>query len=70
MKIYYGELYRFGYTLTVVADSEKKARSALVKEYNKAFKLRNGCAPSHEEVKNRNSDIRIIEMMPGQVEWL
>lgn len=68
-KVYVGTLYRFGYDLTVVADSEKAVRSALVKEYNRAFKLRNGCKPNSEEIRNRNEDIEIREFVFGQVEW-
>lgn len=69
-KIYIGTLYRFGYDLTVAAETEKAARSALVKEYNRAYKMRNNCKPSSEEIRNRNEDMEIQEFIIGQVEWL
>lgn len=69
-KIYIGTLYRFGYDLTVAAETEKAARSALVKEYNKTYRRINGHDPSKEEIRNRNEDIEIQEFIIGQVEWL
>lgn len=48
MKVFIGQLERFGYTLTVVSATEKEAREALLKKYVKAYKARNGVHPKYE----------------------
>lgn len=64
------DLYRFGYDLMVVEESEEKARAALMKEYRKAYKAWNdGIRPTKEEVENANECIEINEMAIGEVEW-
>ena len=39
--IYFGEIYRFGYTLHCIDTSEEKVRNALIEEYVKTYKQRN-----------------------------
>lgn len=65
----YATLDRFGYSLEVFAETEKEARRALVKEYNRAYYNRNGCKPTSEEIRNRNEDIYIREVELNKVEW-
>ena len=65
----YATLYRFGYSLEVIANTEKEARAALIKEYNKAFFNINKCKPNKEEIRRRNEDIEIREFNLNTVEW-
>lgn len=65
----YATLDRFGYSLEVFADTEKEARKALVKEYNRAYYNCNGCKPTSEEIRSRNDDIIIREVELNKVNW-
>ena len=67
--VYMGILYRFGYDLTVIGESEKSVRSALVKEYNRTYKEINGSRPTSDEIRRRDADIEIHEFTMGKVEW-
>ena len=84
VKIYLGELYRFGYTLTYVGESEEEVKKAIMKEYVKAYKDQNGGRHPSREVDYRYGDkstyyanakedieIRELEMGKGaKVEWM
>ena len=68
--VWIAELYRFGYDLVVVEETKDKARRAMVKEYNRAYKHYNaGARPTSEEIENRNCDIRLYETTIGNVLW-
>lgn len=56
--IYFGEIYRFGYTLHCIDTSEEKVRNALIEEYVKTYKKCNdGADPKSEyELKESGSD--------------
>lgn len=74
--IYYGELERFGYTLTAVGKTEQDVTRALLKEYKKAYKQWNELArlsddPEFKEYYERaKDDLKIIELEFNKVEWL
>lgn len=79
-KIYMATLDRFGYELTVIAKTEKEAIDALMEEYVRAYKVRNGYDPrediayeyggdrSYYEVAK--GDIGIYDFELGKVEWI
>lgn len=76
-KIWFGQLERFGYTLTAVGRSEKEVRKALEKEYVRVFKDENGVHPKDDFWDDGESyyDVAMREMyvdafVPGSVEWL
>ena len=69
MKLFYGELERFGYILFVIETTEEKAKAALMKEYKKNYKARNGCSPSKEELDMVKDDMGAYEIELGKVEW-
>lgn len=75
----YAELDRFGYTLSVIADTEEKAVNALMTEYEKAYENINGTSP-HDEIcdyvggdvtfyDNAKEDIVITGYTKGVVTW-
>lgn len=74
--VFYGELDRFGYDLTVVGTSESDVKSALMKEYNRAYKRYNGLKrlsddPEYKEYYDiAKEEIQIIELEMNKVEWL
>ena len=76
-KVYLASLYRFGYNLEVVEETEAKAQNAMIAEYVKAYKARNnGADPSDDERYDGETylslaieDIAIYEMEFGKVEW-
>lgn len=63
------ELYRFGYTLLAVSDSEENARKAMMKEYRKGYKDFNGCCPSREEVRLAEDEMYVKFMAFNEVDW-
>lgn len=76
-RIYYGQLERFGYTLTAVGRSEKEVRKALEKEYVRVYKYEHGVHPKEDFWDGGRSyyDVAMDEMyvdafIPGKVEWL
>ena len=77
-RIYYGQLERFGYTLTAVGRSESEVRKALAREYVRAYKeANNGANPKEDYWDGGRSyyDVAMDEMyvdafIPGKVEWL
>ena len=77
--IYIASLYRFGYDLTVAAESERDAVNALMSDYDEAFERYNGCEPSeiaydrgetektYHDLAKEEIEIRSYEI--GKVEW-
>lgn len=47
--IYFAEVERFGYTLQCVGLSEEEVREAMINEYVRAYKQRNGTDPRDED---------------------
>ena len=43
--VYFGEVDRFGYMLECIDTSEEKVRNALIEEYIRVYKQRNGSDP-------------------------
>ena len=76
--IYTATLYRFGYDLTVVGYSEEECTNALMTEYERVYRNRNGGADPREDMRysdasyydNAKEDIIIHKMELGKVEWL
>ena len=60
--IWIGELDRFGYTLTVVCESEKKCREALSAEYQKAYANCNGSFDMNNEEDKECYEIAMREI--------
>lgn len=71
-KLYYATLYRFGYDLTVIADTREDAIHAIMWEYQKTYLQRNnGFDDEYETLEmNARNDIVVIEFTKGSVEWL
>lgn len=79
MKMYLGTLYRFGYDLTAIDVSESKVKSAIMREYKRAFIEQNGYDPTKRHIYfddreptwygAAKNDIEIIELEVGKVEW-
>lgn len=78
MKVFLGELDRFGYALTCVGNTEEECVKALMKEYTRAYKQRNeGMTPgkcfSYEDDKSdyaiAKEEIYVRELSTGEVEW-
>ena len=76
--MYLATLERFGYELTVIESTEKKAVSAIMKAYTKAYKDEwGGCDPKEEYTWDSNisdyrlaeSEISIEELQLGKVVW-
>lgn len=80
--VWYGELERFGCTLTVVGETEKEVKDALMSAYEKTYRDYNNDADPREEIDiNRYyrdemsyydravEDISVWEMLFGKVEW-
>lgn len=76
--MYLATLDRFGYELTVLESTEKKAISAIMKAYTKAYKDEwDGLDPKEEYTHFSNisdyrlaeSEINIEELQPGKVIW-
>lgn len=77
--VWYAELERFGYTLQVVAGTEKEAKDALLAEYIKAFKRYNDgedprkCTEMYGEDRTyyeiAEEEIYATFMEFGKVEW-
>lgn len=65
----YATLDRFGYDLTIICETEKEAIDKLMKEYRRAFKKSNGCAPTKKETDWAKECIEIQEFEIGKVEW-
>lgn len=76
-KVYMATLYRFGYELTVAAETEEKARQSLIDEYIKTYKDWNdGEDPADDTtdygntfLENAIEDIEVTEYAMGKVEW-
>lgn len=77
--MWFAQLDRFGYTLTVIEKTRQKAIDALMTEYEKAFININGFNPK-DETNDRGytelsyydearSDIEIMKLISGKVEW-
>lgn len=68
---------RFGYDLTVVEETEDKAREALIKEYIRTYKkYNNGSNPATDDggwgrtyLEVMEEEIDCTEMTFGKVEW-
>ena len=67
---------KFGYDLEVAAETEKECRDALLKEYVRAYKRRNGCHPKTDYYYGERSnyevakdEIFVYEAKLGEVEW-
>ena len=77
-KIYFGQLERFGYTLTVVGRTEDEVYEALEKAYVEAYKNENYGADPREDVMYGDrtyydvamDEMYIDEFIPGEVQWL
>lgn len=79
--MYMATLDRFGYDLTVIETTKEKARAALIEEYIRAFKQRNGIHPAEEEsdrwgtedhmtwLEVAEEDIITERFTIGEVEW-
>lgn len=76
--VWIGELYKFGYNLTVVGETEKEVKDALMSAYEKTYRdLNNDADPrkdKHERYgvsyyDNALEDICVYEMLFGKVEW-
>ena len=71
-------LERFGYELTVVAETREEAIKTMMKEYTRAYKARNGTTPGKDIdyyngksfYANAKEDVCCIEIEKGKVEWL
>ena len=77
-KIYIGTLYRFGYDLTCVDNTEKRVVDALMKEYDRAYRQSNDGLDPRKQYSGRSkksdyavakSEIGICETTLGEVEW-
>ena len=76
--MYLATLDRFGYELTVLESTEKKAISAIMKAYTKAYKDEwDGLDPKKEYTRDNNisdyrlaeAEINIEELQLGAVVW-
>lgn len=79
--IYMAELDRFGYYLTAVADTQRKAVNAIMRDYTTAYIDRNGTDPKEDEsdrsyaegltaYEAAQEDIIVREyVLNGPVEW-
>ena len=73
--IYYGELERFGYTLTAVGKTREEVKSAILNEYIKAYKdWNNGYFPEGSEEFEHDydaarEDLFTRELEFNKVEW-
>ena len=70
IKIFVGELDRFGYTLRAFGHSEEEVRKMLMKEYIRGFKGYNGVNPDKERKKVADDEMFIEEVKIGEVEWI
>jgi hypothetical protein len=68
--IYIGTLDRFGYELRVASHSEEETRKALLKDYRRAYKNRNGFYPDKETISTVNDDMNIDEFKLNEVHWI
>lgn len=69
-KLYIMELDRLGYTLRVVSASPASCRSALIKEYKRAYKDMWGVEPSKEDMRAVRDDLDYEdEITLDKVEW-
>lgn len=75
--VYYGQLERFGYTLTAIGRTEREVRKALEKEYVETYISENGADPREEFWDDGESyykvamdEMYIDEFTFGKVEWL
>jgi len=69
-------LYRFGYDLTVLAETKKEAEKAIMKEYSKTYKEWNGTTPGKDYCDDgvtyyaqAKEDINYHDIEIGKVEW-
>jgi len=69
-------LYRFGYELTTIAETEEEATKAIMKEYTRAYKQENGTTPGKDMYDEGVSyyaqakeDINYHDIEIGKVEW-
>lgn len=70
-KVWYGQLDRFGYTLTTLAATEEAVRKALIAEYKKAYMQYNyGSKPDREELACAKEEIYAEQFTLGDVHWL
>ena len=75
--VWYGELERFGYTLSVVSKTEKGVRKALMQAYEKTYRNINDDADPRKDIdrygetyyKSAADDVVVWEMPFGRVEW-
>ena len=79
MKVFLAKLERFGYTLTCVGQTEEEVRKAMMKEYTRAYKQRNGGLSPRKEYSYwgdqsdydvAKEEMFVSEMPFGKVEWL
>lgn len=77
--MWFAQLDRFGYTLTVIESSRQRAIDALMSEYETAFINQNHFSP-RDEINDRGwtnnsfydearNDIVIYKLTRGNVEW-
>lgn len=75
-EIWFSEIERFGYTLQCIGNSEKEVLDAMIDEYIKTYKKRNGVDPSVEEDADDKEyyevfleELCIEKRELGKVEW-
>lgn len=75
--VWLAELDRFGYILRVVGRTKEEAEDALMKEYVKTYRNRNGSNPKNVSFYGADesfydvalSDMSVTEMPFGEVDW-
>ncbi len=69
--MFYGQLERFGYMLTVISETKEGAKKALLKAYRRAYRIsNNGARPTKEELECVNDELYIDEFKNDEVYWL
>lgn len=75
-EIWFSEIERFGYTLQCIGNSEKEVLDAMINEYIKVYKKRNGVDPSVEGDADDKEyyevfleELCIEKRELGKVEW-
>lgn len=73
--VYFGEVERFGYMLECIGLTEQETKEAMINEYVRAYKNKNGVDPREgddEDKKYYNNfieDLSISKRELGVVEW-
>ena len=65
--IYFAEVERFGYTLQCIGLSEAEVKEAMINEYVKAYKRKNGTDPRDEDEIDPNWGYHYFTLFLGEL---